>query len=304
MLILRSLIFCAACVAIWQALLLKPPGGLPATPGLERYNAAVAERFVHDVPEGAVVIVGSSMANRLDDAQLGAGHAKLTFPSNGALTGLAILERSGRVPPVCWIETNMLLRGVDEELVEKATSGWKSVARQWSPAFRETGRPSGYGIGMARDVLKKFAGAFPGDADAVGSELFARETKDRIVAESEARLRVAPARRALDDAVATLAASIARLEDAGCVCVLFEMPMDGRLKDLAEPSMLRTALEERFPRDKFRWFRPQAGAGWQTTDGVHLTARDASRMTRAMLDFERGLPKLRRAGNRSLIGSR
>lgn len=290
--IFRSIIVCAVCLAVWQAVLPSFRGRHHATPGLPRQNAARVQHYVHDVEPDAVVIVGSSMADRLDERVLGGSHAKLTFPAGGALTGLEIVRAGGRVPRVCWIETNMVPRGVDGDLVAEAWGAWRVPLRETSPVFRETGRPSGYAVGMLMDGLKKTRGWYPAGAapDPAVREAMLRETR--------VRLATPPPGRELAESLARLAAAVEELGGAGCECVFFEMPMDAGLRDLAGPQTLRRALDRKFPRTKYRWFTPVKSGAWDTTDGVHLSAGDAALVAEQMAAFEATLPSAKNDGKR------
>lgn len=71
--------------------------------------------------------------------------------------------------------------------------------------------------------------------------------------------------------------------------VLYEMPFDTTLTNLAEPTAIRKAMEERFPKDRYRWLEFDRSHAWQTTDGVHLQPQEADDVVSRMLEFEKKL---------------
>lgn len=279
----RALIVCILAVAGWHFAYPRLPG-FYAIPGQQRANYLHAQEFVHNAKPDAKVIVGSSMSDRLDGAKLGADHVKLTFPGGGPLTGLELVHGIGRTPPVLWVETNVILRASEKDLLDDALSPVKRAMREKSPVFKEEGRPSEFGVGFVKSVvgkacklLEKHNSAAPLDKNVLGDVMKAnREHLDRK-----------PDPKDLAAKVKRLGDLIDEVQSKGGKVALYEMPYDATLTNLAEPSAIRKAMSERFPKDRYRWLEFDQSHAWQTTDGVHLQPEEADKVVARMLEFEK-----------------
>lgn len=290
----RSILVCCAVIPAWHLIMPHLPGYY-TIPGQQRANYLHAQTFVHDAPPDARVIVGSSMADRLDELKLGHDHVKLAFPGGGPFTGLEIIRRTGRRPPVVWIESNVILRDAEVDLLENVLSPWRRGLRDRSPVFKEEGRPSNYGVGFAKAVIGKVcklassvSGGVPKSADA-SQHAMDTAVFDDIMKENRAHLDRQPAAADLAQRVERLGKYVDELTAAGSKCVWFEMPIDASLRNLAEPAAIRKALTERFPSGKYRWLDLSRATPYQTTDGIHLVPADADFVIGKMLEFEKGL---------------
>ena len=276
----RSLIVCVLAVLAWHLARPRLPGYF-SVPGQQRANHLHAQQFVHDAPKDAPVIVGSSMADRLDAAKLGGGIVKLTFPGGGPLTGLELVRGAGRTPPVLWIETNVLLRDTERDLVDGTLAPWRRALRETSPVFREEGRPSEFGVGILKAVIRKLDRKPAAATQALDPKVF-----DDIMKENRAHLDRRPDPRILAERVRRLGEIVDHLTQAGTRCVFFEMPIDASLTRLAEPAAIREALRERFPATRYPWLDLSRDTPWQTTDGVHLKPGEIDQVIERMKAFQ------------------
>lgn len=279
----RALIVCILAVAGWHFARPHLPG-FYTVPGQQRANYLRAQQFVHYSPADAKVICGSSMSDRLDAAKLGANHVKLTFPGGGPLTGLELIRKLGRTPPVVWVETNVILRAAEKDLLDDALSSWRRGLREKSPIFKEEGRPSEFGVGFLKAVATKASKALetPKAAAVLDHDTFA----DVMKANRE-HLDRKPDPKDLAEKVAWIGTVIDELQAKGSKVILFEMPFDPSLTQLAEPTAIRKALRERFPSDRYRWLDLSQTEAWQTTDGIHLPPAEADKVVARMLEFEK-----------------
>jgi hypothetical protein len=278
----RALIVCILAVLGWHFAYPRMPG-FYAVPGQQRANYLHAQQFVHEAPADAKVICGSSMSDRLDGSKLGADHVKLTFPGGGPLTGLELIHGTGRTPPLVWVETNVILRATEEGLLDDALSPWRRKLREKSPIFKEEGRPSEFGVGFLKAVASKASKALetPKAAAALDKDTFA----DVMKANRE-HLDRKPDPKDLATKIARLGTLIDTLQSKGSKVILFEIPFDRNLTELAEPTAVRKALHERFPTDRYRWLDLKQTESWQTTDGIHLPPAEADKVVARMLEFE------------------
>lgn len=279
----RALIVCILAVAGWHFARPHLPG-FYAVPGQQRANYLRAQQFVHDPPADAKVICGSSMSDRLDAVKLGADHVKLTFPGGGPLTGLELIQKTGRTPSVVWVETNVILRAAEKDLLDDALSAWRRELRERSPIFKEEGRPSEFGVGFLKAVATKAAKTLEKPKAAAALD---QDTFNDVMRANREHLDRQPDPKDLATKVAWIGTVIDDLQTKGSKVILFEMPFDQSLTGLAEPTAVRKALHDRFPKDRYRWLDLTQAEAWQTTDGIHLPPAEADKVVARMLEFEK-----------------
>ncbi len=279
----RAFIVCILAVLGWHFARPHLPG-FYAVPGQQRANYLRSQQFVHDAPADAKVICGSSMSDRLDAVKLGADHVKLTFPGGGPLTGLDLIQKTGRTPPVVWVETNVILRAAEEDLLDDALSAWRRELRERSPIFKEEGRPSEFGVGFLKAVATKAAKALETPKAAAALD---QDTFNDVMKANRKHLDRKPDPKDLATKIARLGTLIDDLQTKGSKVILFEMPFDQSLTELAEPTAVRNALHERFPADCYCWLDLSQAEAWQTTDGIHLPPAEADKVVARMLEFEK-----------------
>ena len=287
----RSMLVCAAVLLVWHLVMPRLSRSYYTVPGMQRANYNRAQIFVHDSPADAKVIVGSSMSDRLDEVKLGADHVKLTFPGGGPFTGLELIRGVGRRPPVVWIETNVILRDAEADLLADALAAWRRGLREASPVFKEEGRPSAYGVGFLKAAVAK---ACKVTSSLTGKPASAEPALDgavfeNIMKENRAHLDRKPSEADLAERAGRLGAFVDELSRDGVRCVLYEMPIDASLADLAEPAAVRKAVKERFPTGKYQWLELRRDTPWETTDGIHLKPNEADQVVAKMLELEKGL---------------
>lgn len=263
--------------------------------GQQRANYLRAQHYVHEVPPDTNVIVGSSMANELSNEILGSKYLKLTFPAGGSLTGLEMILATEKRPSVLWIETNTVLRDPDESMLADALSPWRRGLRTASAIFKEEGRPSNYAVGFLNAWISR-AGHGVSKLTNGGTVIPAENRLDSavfadVMKMNRAGLDQKPPGDVLIRRANRLGALVDDLARKGTKCILFEMPVDPTLQDLAEPQSIRSALAARFPADQYEWFQADRSHAYQTSDGIHLTKAEAEALTTQMLGFASGLMK-------------
>ncbi len=290
----RSIIVCFLALLAWHLAFPYLSRWYYVIPGQQRANYLRAQKFVHDSPAAARVIVGSSIADRLPDQALGPNHVKLAFPGGGAFTGLEIIRHSGRRPSVVWIETNMIMRDAEADLLENAVAPWRVELRKCSAIFKEEGRPSNFGVGIVKAAVAKACKVGGSLADGSGREPEAAKGPapeqgmlDDVMRANRDHFERRPDVADLAKRVERLAGFVDELTRAGCQCVFFEMPIAASLVNLAEPVAVRKAVGDRFPRGTYHWLEFDSSRAYQTSDGVHLVPADADFVFERMLDFEK-----------------
>jgi hypothetical protein len=259
--------------------------------GQQRSNYVLAQRYVYDVPAEKKVIVGSSIAETLNNEALGPGYSKLTLAGGSIFTSLEIIERSGKKPPIILIETNVLEREPDKELLHDLFGPPFYQLRQRSQIFREEGRPANFIGGIAEACVRKtcewtarilYGPKPPGSSEPEGASPALREKLLRIEHEGWDRK---PPPDLLKKQTNQLGYYVDALTRQGVLCILFEMPVGSSLSNLSSPRLWRQAMNERFPPDKYHWLTFDRSRDYQTRDGVHLVHAEAERVTQVVIDY-------------------
>lgn len=256
-------------------------------PGQQRANYLNAQEYIHHPKSDLNVMVGSSMANELSHEILGSDYAKLTFPAGGPFTGLEIIEKTGKRPPLVLIETNTLLKEVDEPMLADVLSPWRRQLREFSPIFKEANRPSNFQIGLLDGVAGKLRKPQE-TAVSVPDAPLPSKPVDPAVLEAmmdvhRGHLKKTPDPKILAAKVQRLGELVDRLTAAGSKCVFFELPIHPSLAGLAQPVAIREAMASRFPKDRYHWVEFDSNQEYPTSDGIHLTRPVADEVTRKIL---------------------
>lgn len=285
----RSLVFAGAMLVAYHCLEPHLPRRYFYLPGQQRANHERAQHYVQNAPADASVLAGSSMANELSESILGQDCFKLTFPGGCLFTGLELVRETGRRPRLLLIESNLLMRDPDRELISETVSPWREQLRRRSPIFEEEGRPSNFVIGFTRLWLKRTvrtAQRLTGTATPpvpMEQRRVDAAALTRIMQVNRQTLDRAPSSAELARRTNQLGAIIDSLSRQGCTCVFFEMPIDPSLQHLAEPEAVRQAMRSRFPATQYHWVEFSNHQDFRTVDGIHLTPADADVVARELI---------------------
>jgi hypothetical protein len=290
--ILKSFAVCVVLLGAWHVLVNRLPtkyrvGGNAGSQ--HEQNVMRGETFVYATSQPRVVIVGSSIANRLKD--LPRDWFNLSFNGGSAFTGLEMISRAGKVPQVVLIETNMLLLPADEKQLSELFAPGIYHARRRLAFLVETNKPhlvaqraliSGEERTATREQPKSGASspAANGDTelepDAAGSVL-SREQFDLLEARRAGELAEPLDSSTLQRIIGDLRRHVAVLEKRGVRVVFFEMPEYADFREMPRPTSVRQRLLHAFPDSRYSWVTEVDCATYRTTDFVHLTAAGSKR---------------------------
>ncbi len=233
------------------------------------------EQFVNlnryfQLPVADVALVGSSLTFRLKEQYFEEGNVRNVALSGGSsLTGLAVIDAAqARRPRIIAVETNILTRGIDDNLFQKFKYSGRAddmlrplrtlAAFYQTRVFRD--QPA-FDAEKRRGVLSAPAVAYD-NAKSIKQILL--EWNKPIY--EDAITRDAKALKAL----------IERLEASGITVYLYELPMAPAVDESGYVKTTRATLERVFGPVNNRWLRlvyPADELRWD--DGAHLDDRSA-----------------------------
>jgi hypothetical protein len=195
----------------------------------------------------------------------------------------------------------------DGEFLGDLLRPWLEYPRRYSRIFREEGRPANFIVGAIDTLVRKtnqLVGPFLGSheagdvrqADKVDPALQAQVI--RINGEGYERT-ISP--QLLETHASRLGEYVDRLASQGCICVLYEMPIDSSLVGLPVPAANRRAIQARFPKDKYHWLAFNPDHNYETVDGIHLSRAEADRVTESLV---RQVNEITEENARTASGSR
>ncbi len=288
-LILTSLVLCALMIAAYDALVRR---GLPVEAGPDSQwsaNTVWAQRYLYD-DQGPyrVVIVGTSLAQRIRNAWLPPQTINIAMSGQSSFDGLEIVDRSGKRPDLLLIESNVLYKTEDEAFLDGLFNPALFRVRAWLPSLREAYRPIPELKALLETVLEpatKEAPRHPPDdrpsasrPEGNGRPPVAVDRRRAVVTETLRRHQAAYARPIdgglLTARLARLREIVDRLERRGTRIVFFEMPTHPTL--CASPRLrgIRQAVQQAFPSHPY--LRDRHCERYSVTDGLHLGTRSAS----------------------------
>jgi len=207
---------------------------------LDRSYPALSRYAFERTPR--IAIVGSSMSFRLYEGYFGTSLRNLSIGGGSASTGLAIIASYTSIPDLILVETNILSRPIEPDLVAAFGSN-TSEPYQWF-------RPARAVISWVYRWVK-----YKSEAENVKRlPLLRPETYDIVqnvnatIAEYAGKNWDAIMRPHMRE----LAAQVQELERRGCKVLLFELPAVPQLRDNEYVRVARQIAKEAFP-DEVRW---------------------------------------------------
>jgi hypothetical protein len=234
----------------------------------ERLHVRILNHYFQS-PTPTIALAGSSLTERLKESYFERRDIRnLGLGGGSPLTGLTVLaETTRKRPPIIAIETNIMLRGVDRELVRE---------------FHDVDQPVA-AFAPLRSLLAFHQMRLDGPAPAFDpkrcEDVFHTPPSASLIGiDDTASVTAAFDNPALDDQVrsdvATLKALVARLEAEGIKVYLYALPTLAALERTRYVRTARLALADAF--DGARWLHldyPAAEMRWD--DSIHFNDRSA-----------------------------
>jgi hypothetical protein len=250
-----ALLLYASAVQVWT-----PKSAVLRGQNQGETNRIAAETLVDSAVAPGTIIVGSSLAQRIPAEALGPGVSNMALIGEGLVTGLDIVDRSGLVPKLVLIESNVLERAANEQLIDPL---FEFPVRQLRPTLKvlqRSRRPANLMVNLLRGGR--------GDTDYGAPPPDVLRT---LLRDHQASLQPPFEPGLLDRRVAEVVKRVDDIRSRGIAVAFFEMPVDPSLVDLPRPAAIRAALQARFPPPAYCWITIALPAPLQTRDGLHLT---------------------------------
>lgn len=230
-------------------------------------NYSVAEKFIYSDETPRIVLVGSSMTARLPD-EPGGELENLSFHGGSALTGLKIIQKSNKLPAVILVETNVLERDINNDMIDDLFTPVVWKLKEELPSFHYTYQP----INLLLSFLKEKYGASETklrDSE-INMEIFNMAVRGHLDNNSDTKPLTEAANR-----FDRVEAIVDDLKGKGVRVAFFQMPVYKPLLQSPCYRMRKEMILERFSSFPIYWIDEEQSENYKTTDGVHLTYASA-----------------------------
>ena len=239
-------------------------------------NVIQEQEYVYEYHDKPIVIVGSSLSARLNQAFLPDSFYNLSFSGGSVYTGLNIIKKQGSRPRIVLIEVNILHRPEDEAMTSSLFTPGMYSLRRVLPALREKYQP----VNLLSPLLAKVSArkkAAP--ADNVPDAATFQKVLDRQVEEN----KKLPDEEKLTKLLADLQDYVRELETRGCKVIFYEMPVHCQLDNSPAKQYIRKRTEALFPTSKYSWLNNADCKNYSYTDGVHMTYASAMQFSKRLI---------------------
>ena len=236
-------------------------------------NHAMAERHVYRDERPPVVIVGSSMAARLEAAMVHPQAYNLSFSSAGSSTGLEILVQRGDVPEVILVETNSIELALQSEMLESLFTPVLWQVKRYLRFLQYQFQPGNILMSL---VKSRFGNSQAEKALAKpDSTVYEREKQRQILVNHNTT--------GLENTdFEPLQRTLSNLVSRGSRVIFFDMPVAAEIATSPRYTMRRAIRESLFADYAYIGIAEAELDQFATTDGRHLTVQGASAFARVL----------------------
>lgn len=245
----------------------------PVVTTTEQSNLASIARYVGD-RDPSVVMVGSSLAFRISEEYFPTLKVNnLALAGGSSNTGLEIIEKEPALPKLVIIETNMIARPLDRDIITKFHQGPHSFARPVRLLAQKYEALLHSKSSRDRTVqrLNELVSAPPAP---IGNQ--------HEMARSQAASFPAFPLDSVNANLSEMKALVSDLEERGVKCVFLDVPMPPELNNAPFISEAKKRAMTEFP-DRSSWLQLNLNAAeLRWTDGAHLDQRSSVIVARAI----------------------
>lgn len=266
-----SILLASCMLAVYTTLLHFLPFRSHLPLHVQQGKYLIAENFLYDKAKPRdVVIVGSSMAERLEESMLKLSVLNLAISGERSTTGMSLLALNGKYPKVLLVEVNILTRLEDTLFLNSYQSSWVQNLKQTLPFLQERNQlltRTLNGIHAIHPLVKK--------KPIVSSAVLNSVQNNHLALQNDTSQF-----KMIRQNVNELRNMVRRFSNKGIKIVLFRMPLEKRTQQILDKSK-RVQFERKQLTDKLlnlpnvSMIPEDIVHEYHTTDGVHLIADDA-----------------------------
>ncbi|HEX5001147.1 MAG TPA: hypothetical protein VFW78_01515 [Bacteroidia bacterium] len=238
-------------------------------------NSVKAQQFIYYAKDENV-IVGSSLSARLAMDSL-PGFYNLSFSGLGVSDGLNILMANNRHPRNLLVEMNYIFRPQSETFLSYINSPVLSLLKRHITSMQDRFQPIGT---VGETIIRYLKGndAMKLEfADKADTTAVLRRLENQVELSSEV-----PDGQFLNERFTYLKQKIAELEAEGVHVIFFEMPVHPTLCNSPRAKVVRYLFFRHFPPQQYQYIDLPDCNGYLTTDGLHLSVKEAVSYTSYM----------------------
>jgi hypothetical protein len=217
-----------------------------------------------------IALVGSSMTFRIYEGYFRTRLRNVSISGGSPLTGLAILASYPSVPHVVLVETNIMSRAAESELIEKFGKN-DAASFQWFRPYRAVISLVYYWIKYKSENVVALRNSAPATYDISAS-----------VEQAAAEYARSNFDSAMADNTQTMLRLVSALQQRGCKVYFYELPYPGNLANSHFAVTARTLVHRAFPNPE-QWPQldyPVASLRW--VDAAHMDERSAAIVAQQM----------------------
>jgi len=275
--IVKSAVFCLVSFVLYTALIIITKPRVTVMLNQWQGNMVAAQDYIYDNPDRPVVIVGSSLAAKLDMEYLGPDYWNLAFAGGSVSTGLEIIARSGARPKIICVEAN-IFRDTDEKMIKDL---FTPIVWEWKkhiPSLRLKYQPFTIAYNLVNRLFKT--------RSRLENEYQVDPAFFQKMLDSYRRdYAKAPDEREVSRRIGVIRGQVERLSARNARFFFFETPIHPGLADSVQSTCVRKRLMEAFPPGSYTWLPRPDDAKYRTTDGIHLTDSSACEFARVFQEM-------------------
>ncbi len=223
------------------------------------------------------IIIGSSLSFRLKGDKL-KGYTNLSMLGMGISEPLQIISQGKNLPDTLFVEMNVAFKQENTAFLDRLYQPLLFRIKDKAPVLQAENQPVGVAGSLLKHfviskVLKRIEKLYSSEEN---REQFQHYMLDELIEEQVKNYIRVPDKEFLDNHFSKLRTYVNILKAKGVKIVFFEMPVNCKLSELPMAITTREYFNRFFPQDRNLYIPLPDCDDYITTDGVHLTANEAS----------------------------
>lgn len=277
--IIKSLISFIAFLIIWSIYLFYHPE-INVTNGNYQFNLSKAQNYLHNEKKSSVIIVGSSLSNRIkskDNDRV----TNLAFLGMSPINGLLLISRNKNTPDYILIETNNILGGRNSDFLSNLFHPINYFLKSNLPFLRANKQPLNF---LSKDILpifyEKLSAKILGEIDYKQEAKYQILIREKMLRHSIAKYKTSEIENS-NKSVRELDSLINILSIKGSKIIFYEMPTHKKLYGLQKRIHTQKIIGNYIRKKHYQFIPlPIDSLEYATTDGVHLGPSEAKRYSK------------------------